>query len=359
MTIIVSNVYSPDRGGIQTMMASLAMIAAKDPDGVIVVAPTFAGYAEFDRSVPYKTIRCPDVPRPFDAIAIGFAYLKALIVARDPITFAGNWWPTALPLAILPRRIRGKLAIFVHGSEVSPETSGIRLRVMRWIFSRADSVLANSAFTLDLLKRAGITKRVSVIPLGVDVLPIEPNRADEPTLLSVGRLVARKGQDKVIEAIGILRERFPTIRYEIVGEGPDRSRLEGLANELGLSRHVVFHGKLSQAAMRAAYARAWCFAMPVRQVGNDVEGFGIVYLEAAMAKLPTIGGRDSGAADAIEDGVTGFLVDGLDAAAAADAIRRIIEDPDRARRMGELGFERARRFTWERTFELCKLALSQ
>ena len=359
MTIIVSNVYAPDRGGIQTMMASLATAAAKDSSGTIVVAPTYPGYVEYDRSAPYETIRCPDIPRPFDAVAIGLAYLRALSRAREPVTFAGNWWPTALPLAVLPRRLRGKLAIFVHGSEVAPDTGGLRAIVMRWILGRADSVLANSAFTLDLLKRAGVTKRVSVVPLGVDMVPIEPNRSEEPTLLSVGRLVARKGQDKVIEALATLRERLPTIRYEIVGEGPDRKRLETLANDLGLRDNVIFHGKITQEAMQAAYARAWCFVMPVRRIGSDVEGFGIVYLEAAMAHLPTIAGSDSGAGDAIEDGVTGFLVDGSDGNAVREAIAVLLEDPIRARRMGELGFERARRFTWDRTFALCKRALHE
>ncbi len=356
MPIIVSNVYPPDRGGIQTMMASLADVAAAETD-VVVVAPAMAGSAAFDRSKGYRAIRFLDLRRPANAVTLTIAFVKALTIARDRTTLAANWWPSGLPLAIMPRFLRGKLAIFAHGSDVAPERGGLRKAAMRYVFSRADVIFANSRFTEGLLAKAGVTNRVRIIALGVDADPIEPNPSSVPTVLSVGRLVERKGFDRIIEALVQLRRLYPNIRYEIVGDGPHRGRLEALAEHFGVADCVVFHGALLQRDMRLAYARAWCFALPVREVGNDVEGFGIVYLEAAMASLPAVGGLRSGAADAIVEGETGFLVDGNDPEAVGTAIAKLLSDPGRARQMGARAFERAKTFTWQRTYETIKLAL--
>jgi phosphatidylinositol alpha-1,6-mannosyltransferase len=115
-----------------------------------------------------------------------------------------------------------------------------------------------------------------------------------------------------------------------------------------VDRHVSFLGDISDDQLRDAYARAWCFALPTRRVGTgDVEGFGIVYLEAAMAELPSVGGLNSGAEDAIADGKSGLLVDGSDPAAIASAIGYLLSDPDRARALGRFGRSRAlTEFSW-------------
>ena len=358
MSIIVSNVYPPDRGGIQTMMAALAGIAAGMDGGVVVVAPDMPGSAIFDAAAPYRVIRYPDLRKPANAIAIAIAFVRALGIARDRTTIGANWWPVGLALVLVPRFMRGKLAIFAHGSDVAPGKGGLRKAAMRFVYGRADAVLANSEFTKALLSRAGVVEGVSVVAPGVEVTPIEPARSREPTVLSVGRLVERKGFDRVIEALVGLSVRFPAIRYEIVGDGPYRSQLEALARRLGVAERVVFRGALSQAELREAYARAWCFALPVREVGTDVEGFGIVYLEAALARLPAIGGLHSGAADAIVDGVTGLLVDGNDADVVGAAIGSILANPRDAELMGARALERARGYTWQRAADLVGQAIA-
>jgi phosphatidylinositol alpha-1,6-mannosyltransferase len=120
-----------------------------------------------------------------------------------------------------------------------------------------------------------------------------------------------------------------------------------LSDSLGIRDRVVFHGKASDQDLQAAYARAWCFSLPVRRIGSDVEGFGIVYLEAAMAQLPCIGGRDSGATDAVADGQSGLLVDGTDVRQITEALRSILLDPERAMSMGQVGQRRAEAdFQW-------------
>ena len=357
MPIIVSNVFPPDRGGIQTMMSALALVARGRLSDVVVVAPAMPGSAEFDSAAPYKTIRYADLRKPANMITLLAAYLYALTKAGDRTTLAANWWPTAAPLMLLPRRIRGRLGVFVHGADIAPQKGGARRLLMRYVLRHADAIMANSSFTARLVAQAGVAVPVHIVPLGVDVKPIDPSSARTPTILSVGRIIERKGFDRVIQALPILAGSFPDVRYEVVGDGPDLPRLRELASRLGVDRLVTFHGSLSDPDLRAAYARARCFALPVRAVGNDVEGFGIVYLEAAMARLPVIGGIESGAIDAIVDGVTGYLVDGNDRGAILGALDGLLRDPAGARQMGDRGFERALSHTWARTFDACESAL--
>ena len=221
---------------------------------------------------------------------------------------------------------------------------------MRYVFAHADAIVANSRFTRDLLIQAGVERRVSVVHLGIDDAPIDRARAVQPTILSVGRLVPRKGFDKVIEALPQVLAAFPAARYEIVGSGPQQAELEALAVRCGVRGRVDFLGPLADAHLQAAYGRAWCFALPVRAEGDDVEGFGLVYLEAAIARLPAIGGRGSGADDAIEPGQTGLLVDGTSSEEVAAAILTLLRDPARAAIMGEHGRARAlEQFRWQQT----------
>jgi phosphatidylinositol alpha-1,6-mannosyltransferase len=351
MPIVVTNNFPPRHGGIQTMMSRIAECLAQKDREVIVVGPREDGSAVYDASTAYRIIRYAARRRPFELLEIALAYVRALRSARERVTIASVWWPVAFAIAFIPRAWRGPLAILVHGTEVSPSRKGMRRRIMRAVFARADVIIANSRFTQGLLAQAGIVDNVRVVSLGVDMEPIAPGRAAHPVVLSVGRLVARKGFDRVIEALPSLCGEFPSLRYEIVGGGPERAALEVRAAELGVLANVAFLGSVSQTELRAAYARAWCFALPVRNIDDDVEGFGIVYLEAAMASLPAIGGKESGATDAIVDGETGLLVDGADVRAIAQAIATLLRNREQADAMGARGFARAREFTWMRTTE--------
>ena len=174
-------------------------------------------------------------------------------------------------------------------------------------------------------------------------------RDREMLMVTVGRLQRRKGHDLTIEAMASLRDEFPLLRYLIVGDGEERTRLEAAVDAAGLRGRVHFAGAVSENALPDYYAAADLFVHPNRIDGHDVEGFGIVFLEAAAAGLPTIGGANGGSADAVEDGVTGLLVKGTDVAELASAMRTLASSETLRRRMGEAGRERAtRHFTWER-----------
>jgi len=350
MAVLVTNDFPPHHGGIQRCMSHIAEELARRDECVIVVAPAAAASAAYDTSQCFRILRYPAFERITSLIAMTLWLLSARLTAKNSYTVASMWFPGGLAACLLPRPIRGRLGILAHGTEIAPGRGGLRRYLMRYVFRQADVIFANSRFTQELLRRAGVGDTARIVHLGIDDAAVTPARAAQPTILSVGRLIRRKGFDKVIEALPAVSRRFPGVRYEIIGAGPQRAELEALAERLGVTGHIAFLGAVDDAAMYRAYERAWCFALPVRAVGDDIEGFGLVYLEAALAELPAVGGRGSGAEDAIVDGETGLLVDGTSAQAVADALITLLSDRERAAAMGARGRRRAlEEFTWHKT----------
>ncbi len=148
-------------------------------------------------------------------------------------------------------------------------------------------------------------------------------------IVCVSRLVPRKGQDILIRAMPVVRRRLPDAALLLVGSGPHQSTLEGLAAEFGVAPHVVFTGPVPWSELPAHYAAGDVFAMPcrTRRGGLDVEGLGIVYLEASATGLPVVAGDSGGAPDAVREGETGFVVGGRDVGAVADRLVTLLADP--------------------------------
>ncbi len=350
MPILITNNFPPERGGIQRVISRVAGECAARGGEVIVVAPGLPGSREIDEELPFRVIRYRVVRQKFAGmLAMLVAFLKARRVARGHATIASVWWPVGVAVALVPRFLRGRFAVMAHGSEIAPERTGFRRRAMRFVYARADVVIANSGFTEALLAKVGVKGNVRVVLPGVDMRDVAITRASQPTVLSVGRLQDRKGFDRVIEAVARLVPAFPTLRYEIIGDGPQLDALRDLARALHIESRVNFLGAVSDRELWEAYGRAWCFALPVRTVGDDVEGFGIVYLEAALAELAAVGGKGSGAAEAIVDGATGLLVDGNSVAAVSEALNTLLNDRTLADEMGRQGRERALKLSWART----------
>ena len=155
--------------------------------------------------------------------------------------------------------------------------------------------------------------------------------------MTVARLIARKGQDTVIRTLPQLIPLVPQVHYLIAGSGPDEPYLRQLVNELGVADHVTFVGRVTEAELPAYYQSCQAFAMLTRPGKDEVEGFGISFLEAAAAAKPVIAGQAGGSADALQPGVTGFLVDPLDVNAAAQALLTLAQDPPLAQQMGQAG----------------------
>jgi phosphatidylinositol alpha-1,6-mannosyltransferase len=232
--------------------------------------------------------------------------------------------------------------------------------------SLASRVVHNSSYTAGELEAFGVPpeKLVGISP-GVDVerfdarvsservenLRREHALSDRPVILTVGRLIERKGVDKVIESLPLILNRFPQAVYLVVGNGPDRPRLEKLRDSLGLENKVSFAGFVPEDDLLAYYRLATLFAMVSRrpQGSHEVEGFGIVYLEANACGLPVVAGDSGGVSDAVLDGKTGYLVDPFDEDAIATAIIQLLENPELRDRLGGFGKARAiKEFSWER-----------
>jgi phosphatidylinositol alpha-1,6-mannosyltransferase len=163
-------------------------------------------------------------------------------------------------------------------------------------------------------------------------------------VLCVGRLVERKGQDVLIRSLPQVAAAVPEVLCVLAGSGADRSRLEELARDLGVADRVCFLGFVPETELPGCYAAADVFAMPSRYLpsAGDVEGFGIVFLEANAAGVPVVGGRSGGVEEAVRDGYTGLLVDPEDPAAVAGALTRLLQDEGLRRQLGAQGRERAR-----------------
>jgi phosphatidylinositol alpha-1,6-mannosyltransferase len=216
-----------------------------------------------------------------------------------------------------------------------------------------------SRYTGGVLRDAGVKpEAIHVAPNGVDAQTFQPGdgasfRAehglgDGPLVVTVCRLVPRKGIDTTLEAVATLRERIPGLRYAIGGSGPDRPRLEAKVTALGLDDTVVFLGRVPDAAMADCMTAADVFCMPARSEVPDVEGFGLVFLEAGACETAVVGARAGGVPDAIVHGETGLLVEPSDADGLATALADLLGDEERRRAMGKAARARIEaQCTWD------------
>jgi phosphatidylinositol alpha-1,6-mannosyltransferase len=342
--LLVTFDYPPAHGGIQHYAVRLARELAAIGYPTCVLAPQARNAAAIDAAGSATVRRFFERGGPVRVVAESIELARAARATTQPHTIALSWLP-GLGAALLPRRLRGPLTVLAHGTELDVRPGSARERAMRFVFARADRVVVNSAAVAHRVRELGLATDPATVYPGVDPIAIERRPAGVPTVVFVGRLVARKGVDRLIDAIALLRRR--DIVLHVVGDGPERNALITRANDRGIAERVRFSGAVGDEERNAALGQAWCFAMPSRREGGDIEGFGIVYLEAAMAGLPTVGGRNCGAEDAIADGVTGLLVDGTDAHAIASAIASLIDDRARAEAMGAAGRARAlNAFSW-------------
>jgi phosphatidyl-myo-inositol dimannoside synthase len=260
------------------------------------------------------------------------------------------------------RKKRIPYILVSHGAEIISPLYG---RLPQWRqsdYRSAQAVITNSKGTADLVRKTlnyeGIIEVVHPgIPSFADRDQITEAKSkleaaetfrNRRIVLSVGRLVSRKGIDLALEAISMLYQEFPDVLYVVAGDGPERERLEGLCRKMNISSHVLFLGEVEDRRRDALYELCDIFLLPNRDLnGCDWEGFGIVFLEAARAGKPCIGGRNGGVADAIEEGVTGFLVHTANSRPVYEALHQLLQNPALGKKMGALGQERVKlHFDW-------------
>ena len=348
-TLLVTNDFPPRPGGIQRFVHDLAV---RQPSGSLVVYTSrWRGWEAFDAAQPFDVIReNTSVLLPTPAVA-----RRAVEIAQR-YGCTAVWFGAAAPLGLLAAGLRERAGIrravaLTHGHEAGWAALPGARSVLRRIARSVDVITYLGPYFHTRLNRAiGDLTTLERLAPGVDTEAFSPSvsgekvRAaygltDRPVVVCVSRLVPRKGQDTLIRALPAVRRQVPDAALLLVGGGPYRSRLRRLAEELGVAHAVVFTGTVPWEELPAHYAAGDVFAMPCRTRlgGLDVEGLGIVYLEAQATGRPVVVGDSGGAPDAVIEGETGFVVSGHDVDALADRLVSLLEDRALAQRLGEAG----------------------
>ncbi len=350
-TLVITNDFPPRSGGIESYVS--ALVDRLDPADVVVYARGQDGAEAYDATLPYEVVRHP---RGLMVSEPSVARRAAELVRTHGI--GAVWFGAAAPLGLLAPALRRagvrRLVASTHGHEVWWARTPAARTALRRIGDSCDALTYISGYTRDRIAAAlslGARRRLVALPPGVDDAVYRPDPAGRaavrarhrlagrPVVVCVSRLTPRKGQDTLIRAMPFLRRRIAGATLLIVGDGPYRQHLESLADTLGLGRAVVFTGRVPDRELPAHFAAGDVFAMPCRsrRGGLEVEGLGIVYLEASAVGLPVVAGSSGGAPDAVLDGETGEVVDGRSALHVAAAVTRLLADRALAAGMGARG----------------------
>jgi phosphatidylinositol alpha-1,6-mannosyltransferase len=368
--LLITNDFGPRAGGIETFVMGLLEEMPKGSCKIYASrqSETKSYDARWLDGQGFQVVRDRSrillpTPRVIRAIS--------RIIAREGITHL--WFGAAAPLGVMAPILKRKhpelrAISLTHGHEVWWSKIPPFSLLMRQIGSGLDRIGYLTEYTkIEISKGMRPKDREKLIQIapGIDTERFSPVRDEvilddlrkslgltgKRIIISVGRLVHRKGQDQLIKALSQVRQGFPEAHLLLVGEGPYREELERIALRNGVRDHVTFVGRLQLNELPRYLSMAEIFAMPSRDrfAGFEVEGLGIVYLEASSCGLPVIVGRSGGAPEALIEGETGLLVDGEDLGEVVAACKELLDDPIRAAEMGKKG--RAwvtSRWNWDR-----------
>jgi phosphatidylinositol alpha-1,6-mannosyltransferase len=262
---------------------------------------------------------------------------------------------------------RLRVVCYAHGEEVTACCSS---RQLTFLMHRAhgiiDVMLANSRYTAGVLRGHIDPRKVHVMNPGVDLAGFDgaldagvkwraehgyTGRSGGLVVLTVGRLDPRKNHAAVVRAVAALKDRFPDLFYVAAGEGRALPALKALAQQLNVADRVLFPGSVDGPTKLALYGACDVFAMPAIRDGTDVEGFGMVFLEAGACFKPSLAGKEGGQADAVLDGETGLIVDGTNQDAVTQALERLLSDKSLREKLGTRGRAYAETFDWPRVVQ--------
>ncbi|MFF5652840.1 glycosyltransferase family 4 protein [Streptomyces collinus] len=358
-TLIVTNDFPPRPGGIQAFLHNMAL--RLDPQQLVVYASTWKRTREgveatraFDAEQPFTVVR----DRTTMLLPTPGVTRRAVGLLREH-GCASVWFGAAAPLGLMAPALRSAgaegLVATTHGHEAGWAQLPAARQLLRRIGDSTDTITYLGEYTRSRIASALTPEaagRMAQLPPGVDEKTFHPGSGgeevrarlgltDRPVVVCVSRLVRRKGQDTLIRALPRILAAEPDTVLLIVGGGPYEKDLRRLAHETGVASAVRFTGAVPWSELPAHYGAGDVFAMPcrTRRGGLDVEGLGIVYLEASATGLPVVAGDSGGAPDAVLDGETGWVVRGGSAEETADRITVLLGDPELRRRMGERGRE--------------------
>ncbi|WP_344498334.1 glycosyltransferase family 4 protein [Streptomyces enissocaesilis] len=362
-TLIVTNDFPPRPGGIQAFLHNMAL--RLDPEQLVVYASTWkrggegaAATAAFDAEQPFTVVR----DRTTMLLPTPRVTRRAVGLLREH-GCGSVWFGAAAPLGLMAPALRRagaeRIVATTHGHEAGWAQLPASRQLLRRIGGDTDTITYLGEYTRSRIAAAltpEAAARMVQLPPGVDEKTFHPGSggdavrerlglAGRPVVVCVSRLVPRKGQDTLILAMPRILREVPDAVLLVVGGGPYAGELRELAAKTGVADSVRFTGPVPWAELPAHFGAGDVFAMPcrTRRGGLDVEGLGIVYLEASATGLPVVAGDSGGAPDAVLDGETGWVVRGGPAAVAAaesaDRIVPLLQDPELRHRMGERGRE--------------------
>jgi len=342
--LVLTPDFPPAAGGIQLLMQRIVEQCERVTPRVITLG--------VDAGDDAGRVRRTDAARVLGHKA-EIAWLNALAVTdavrrRPDVVLCGH--VAVGPAARLIRRAVGTpYVLCVYADELT----GNR-RLAAFALEHAAAVVAISKHTEELAREAGADpRRLHTILPGIDAARPALSSGDgpsPPTILTVARLQERyKGHDVLLRALALVRAKVPHAQLVVIGDGPLRPLYEAMAVSFGVANMVRFLGRVSDDARDEWLARADVFAMPSRlRLGGGGEGFGLVFLEAGARGVPSVAGDVAGTRDAVVNGRTGLLVDPTDHVAVADAIARVLTNPELARSLGAAAARRAQSLTWKR-----------
>jgi phosphatidyl-myo-inositol dimannoside synthase len=368
--LLLTDSFLPHAGGSRVYYYNLyKRLTEQFPDRVTILTKRVPGWKEFDARVGSRSLRIVRRFRPLPNWK--YHQLPKLIpplwgswrLARTEkidLIHAGDLFPQGL-VAMWQKQMTGlPYLAYCHGEEITQtDLRKYQPAVRNSIYANADGVIAANEFARTNLLRIGIAeeKIFKVLP-GVDqeqFFPSGPRPGlvakhgleGKKVILSVGRLVARKGHAGVLRALANIRDQAPPFHYLIAGDGPEKQAILSLAAQLGLSQQVTLAGKVEGDQLADYYNLCDVFALVNRVVDGDLEGFGMVFVEANATGKPVLGGRSGGTAEAVLHGQTGFLVNPESPEDIAHHLLILLQSNELRRRMGAAGLERVRtEFNW-------------
>ncbi|MFD8170039.1 glycosyltransferase family 4 protein [Streptomyces cellulosae] len=356
-TLIVTNDFPPRPGGIQAFLHNMAL--RLDPERVVVYASTWKrtregveATAAFDAEQPFTVVR----DRTTMLLPTPAATRRAVGLLREH-GCTSVWFGAAAPLGLMAPALRRagaeRIVATTHGHEAGWAQLPAARQLLRRIGESTDTITYLGEYTRSRIARAltpEAAARMVQLPPGVDEKTFHPGSGgdevrarlgltDRPVVVCVSRLVPRKGQDTLIRAMPAVLAAEPDAALLIVGGGPYEKDLRRLAADTGVAASVRFTGSVPWSELPAHYGAGDVFAMPcrTRRGGLDVEGLGIVYLEASATGIPVVAGDSGGAPDAVLDGETGWVVRGDSPAETAERVTALLADEELRRSMGRRG----------------------
>jgi phosphatidyl-myo-inositol dimannoside synthase len=354
--IISTQCFAPATGGIESVMYSMALEISSSGEEVIVFADKTNSPIEnnFDNEQLFTTYRYGGIkPLRRHKKARDIYKIVSSLDVGTSITLLSDTWKS---VELIEPSLFTKVVCLAHGSEIPKTLSMSKQARISRSFAKTSNIIANSQFTADLVRHYvdNQTKIITIYP-GINIPKIDLEHAQTIRqklekhaikLISIARLETRKNHRSVIESIPGLIQNYPSLLYIIVGDGHQRRYLEDLSKKLNVNDHVLFTGTLLEEEKNSYLANSDLFVMPGTIVGNDVEGFGLAYIEAGYFGLPSIACNIGGAPEAVLHNQTGLICESGNQAQLEKSIYDLLGKAERRRRLGKQAKIHSAEFLW-------------